>query len=82
MQWCRRDKVALRTTCIKNVKFKIIKKDRLSVVRILLLQRNLKWAARNLRLGRMRPAGSWLDIADLDHWLTISIIGCGLEWSF
>jgi len=38
MQWGRRDKVALRTTCIKNVKFKIIKKDRLSVCRILLLQ--------------------------------------------
>ena len=74
MQWCRRDKVALRTTCIKNVKFKIIKKDRLSVVRILLLQRNLKWAARNLRLGRMQPAGSWLDIADLDHWLRIRMV--------
>jgi len=39
MQWGRRDKVSLRTTCIKNVKFKIIKKDRLSAFRILLLQR-------------------------------------------
>jgi len=39
MQWCRRDKVALRTTCIKNIIFKIIKKDRLSVFRIILLQR-------------------------------------------
>jgi len=32
-----RDKVALRTTCTKNVTFKIIK-DRLPVCRILLLQ--------------------------------------------
>jgi len=39
MQWCRRDKVALRTTCIKNVKFKNFRKDRLSVFGILSLQR-------------------------------------------
>jgi len=39
MQWGRHDKVALRTTCIKSVKFRIIKKDSLSVFRILLLQR-------------------------------------------
>jgi len=39
MQWGRRDKAALRTTCYKNVKFKIIKKDRLSVSRTLLPQR-------------------------------------------
>jgi len=39
MQWVRRDKVSLRTTCIKNVKVKIFKNDRLSVFRILLLQR-------------------------------------------
>jgi len=38
MQWGRRDTVALRTICINNVEFKIIKKDRLSVIRILLLQ--------------------------------------------
>jgi len=61
MQWCRRDKVALRTTCIKNVKFKIFEKDRLSVFRILILHysENLNWDARNLRLGR------GLDIAGL-----------------
>jgi len=52
IQWVRRDKVTLRTTCIKNVVFKIIKKDRLSEFRILLLQRNLNWVVRNLRLGR------------------------------
>jgi len=49
MQWCRRDKVALRTTCIKNVKFKIIKKDRLSVFGILSLQ----WKP---KLGRTKPS--------------------------
>jgi len=26
---------------------------------------NLNWASQNLRLGRMRPAGRGLDIADL-----------------
>jgi len=39
MELGRRDKVVLRTTCIKNVKFKIIKKGRLSVIRIIFLQR-------------------------------------------
>ena len=48
MQWCRRDTVALRTTCVKNVKFKIIKKDRLSVFGILSLQRKPQ-------LGRTKP---------------------------
>jgi len=54
----RRDKVALRTTCIKNVKFKIIKtRTVLSVCRIFLLQRKLNWAAQNLQPGTMRTAG-------------------------
>jgi len=45
----RCDKMALRTTCIKNVKFKIVKnKDRLSVCKILLPQRKPK-------LGRTKP---------------------------
>ena len=66
MQLVRRDKVTLRTACIKNVKFEIIKKDRSSAFRILLLLRNINWAARNLRLSRMRPAGSGLDIADVE----------------
>jgi len=63
----RRDKVALKTTCIKNVKFKIIKIRtgcHLSVYRILLLQRKPK-------LGRTKPstgphAGRGLDIVGLD----------------
>ena len=50
MQSCRRDAVALRTTCVKNVKFKMIKKDRLSVFETLSLQRKPQ-------LCRMRPAG-------------------------
>ena len=48
MQWCRRDTMTLRTTCVKNVKFKIIKKDRLSLFGILSLQ--LK-----PQLGRTKP---------------------------
>ena len=48
----RRDKVAVRTTCIKNIKFKIIKTNWLSVCRLLILQRKLIWAAQNLQLGR------------------------------
>jgi len=51
MQLCRRDRrdaVELRTNCVKNVKFRIIKKDRLSVFGILSLQ--LK-----PQLGRTKP---------------------------
>jgi len=42
----RRDKLALRSTSIKIVKFKIIKyKDRLSVHRMFYYRENLNWAA-------------------------------------
>jgi len=42
----RRDKVALRTTCIKNVKFKIIKiRTSCQYAGYLKLQRKLNWAA-------------------------------------
>jgi len=63
MQWCRRDTVVLRTTCVKNVKFKIIKKDRLSIFGILSPQRKPQ-------LGRTKPltgphAARGLDIAVL-----------------
>jgi len=62
-----RDKPALRTTSIKNVKFKFIKSRTgcqyigysYSVV-------NLNWAAQNPQMGRMRPAGLGLDIAGVD----------------
>jgi len=49
----RRDKVALRTTCIKTVRFKIIKTSTgCQYVGYLYYSENLKWAAQNLRLGR------------------------------
>ena len=61
-------KVALRTTCIKNVKFKIIIKIRIGCqyVGYFYYSQNLNWAAQNLWLGRMRPEGRGLDIADLN----------------
>jgi len=61
----RRDKMALRTTYIKNVKLKINyqNKDRLSVCSYSYYSENLNpAAAQNLRLGR------GLDIAVLDRW--------------
>jgi len=60
----RRDKVALRTTCIKNVKFKIIKiRTDCQYVEYFYSSEHLNWAAQNLRLGRMRPAFHGLDIS-------------------
>jgi len=57
----RRDKVALRITCIKNVKFKIIKiRTGCKYVGYFYYSENLNWAAQNLRLGR------GLDIAPLN----------------
>jgi len=38
---------------------------RIATVRIYYSE-NLNWAAQNLRLSRMRPAGRGLDIADFD----------------
>ena len=62
----RHDKVALKTTCIKNVKFKIIKiRTGCQYVGYFYNSENLNRAAQNLRLGHMRPAGRALDIADL-----------------
>ena len=43
--------------------------DRLSVCRILLLQRNVNWAAQNPPLDRMRSEGRGLDMAALDLYL-------------
>jgi len=64
----RRAKVALRTTCIKNVKFKIIKiRTGCQYVGYFYYSENLNWAAQNLRLGRMRPEALGLDIAGLDQ---------------
>ena len=58
--------MALRTTCIKVVKFKIIKiRTGWQCVGYFYYNEHLHWVARNLRLGGMRPAGPGLDITDL-----------------
>ena len=57
----RRDKVALTTTCNKNVKFKIMKIRTCCHVGYFYHSENLNWAAQNLRLGR------GLDITGLTH---------------
>jgi len=55
---CRRDKVAQRTACIKNVKFKIIKtRTGCQYVVYLYYSEYLNRAAQNLRLGRIQAAG-------------------------
>jgi len=60
--------MALRTTCIENFKSKGIKIRRgCQYVGYFYYNGNLKWAAQNIRLGRMRPTGRGLDIADLGH---------------
>jgi len=64
----RLDKVALRTTCINNVKFKIIKiRTGCQYVGYFYYSEKLIWAARNLRLGHMRPVGRGLDIAVINQ---------------
>jgi len=51
-------KVELRTTCIKNVKLKIIKiTTSCQYVGYFYYSENLNWAAQKLRLGHMRVAG-------------------------
>jgi len=53
--------VALRTNCIKNVKFKINKiRTGCQYAGYLYCSKNLKWAAQNLPMGRR------LDIAALE----------------
>ena len=53
----RRDKVALKTTRISNVNFKIIKTGTgVQYVGYFCYSENLNWPAQNPRLGRMRTA--------------------------
>jgi len=60
----RRDKVALRTTCIKRAKSKSIKiRTGCQYVGYFCYSDNLNWTAQNLRLGR------GLDIAAIDDLL-------------
>ena len=54
----RHDKVALRATCIKNVKLKIIKtRTGCQYVGYFYYSENLNWAAQNPRLGRLTAVG-------------------------
>ena len=72
----RRDKVALRTACIINVKFKIIRiRTGCQHMGYVYYSENLNWATQNLRLGRMRPEGRGLDIAGLDS-AVLTLVGC------
>jgi len=51
-------KGALRTTCVKNVKFKVIKiRTGCQYVGYFSCSENLNWAAQNPQLDRMRPVG-------------------------
>jgi len=55
--------VALKTTCIKNVKLKIVKiRTGYQYTGYFYYSKNLNWAAQNLRLGHRRPVGRGLDI--------------------
>jgi len=57
--------VALKTTCIKTVKLKIVKIRRgCQYIGYFNYSENLNWAVQNLRLGR------GLDIAGLVHWFS------------
>jgi len=57
----RRDKVVLKMTCIKDVKFKIVKiRTGCQYIGYSYYSKNLNWAAQNLRLGH------GLDIAGLE----------------
>jgi len=61
-----RDKVTLKTTCIKNVELKIVKiKTGCQYKGYFNYCENLNRAAQNLPLGNMRPTGRGLDTAGL-----------------
>jgi len=62
--------VVLKNTCIKNVKFKIIKiRTGCQYIGYFNYSENLNWAAQNCRLGHMRPVSRGLDIAALhEYW--------------
>jgi len=63
----RRDKVASTTTCINNVKFKIIKITTCQKKgSFIYYSENLPWTARKTRLSPMGPAGPGLDIAGIE----------------
>jgi len=64
----KRDKLALKTTGIKNVKVMIIKiRTSCLYIGYFCCSKNLNWAAQNFRLCHMRPPGCGLDMAALDE---------------
>jgi len=70
----RRDKVTLRITYVKNVKFKIVKiKTGCQYIGYFYYTENLNWAAQHLRLGR------GLDIFALNKALSRP---CVVLWTF
>ena len=83
MQWCRRDTVAPRTTCVNNVKLKIMKNDRLSVFGILSLPqkpqlgRTKPLTGPHAALG-LRDAHSWWRscgiLSKLKHYTTLPVL--------
>jgi len=71
--------VALKTTCIKNVKLKIVQiRTGCRYIRHFNHSQNLNWAAQSLRLGHMQPTGCGLNIAGL-HGCEIA---CSLKQTF
>jgi len=78
----RRDKVTLRTTCIKNVKFKMIKTrsgcQYVAYCRILILQRKPKVGCTNPQLGRISARGRGLDIGGLEISLCVLVAIAGV----
>jgi len=64
----RHDELALNTTCVKNIKFMIIKiRTGCQYIGHFYYSEKLNWAAQNLRHGHMRPPGRGLDIAAVDR---------------
>jgi len=68
--------MVLRTTCIKNVKFKIIKirsgREYLGPLGYFYHNENFNWGTKKLRLGRMQSAGwTWLDET---NWLSTAYL--------
>jgi len=58
IKWYRRPRFDVTEFDIKNVKFKIIKIRRAcQYIGYFTYSEKLNWAAQNLRLGHMRPAG-------------------------
>jgi len=62
----RRDKVAVRTTCIKNINLRLSKYELVVSVSAIYTTVKTYWSAQILQLGCMWPEGRGLDIAGSD----------------